>query len=315
MSSEFLSEPFKVNSPDVTYLDDRIESKYVYRSSYVDINKRTVTPLEQTFVLRTETKLPKTGVMLVGWGGNNGSTLTAGYLANKHKISWMTKEGKHVSDYLGSLTQSSTIRLGLDGHGQSVYIPFKSVLPMVDPNNLVISGWDISGLNLADSMARAQVLDYDIQRQIAPMMVDLKPLPSIYNPDFIASNQNDRADNVINGSKQQQLETIRNDIRAFKAKHLLDKVIVLWTANTERFSRVEAGLNMTWDELASSILVRTTTFPYLSCLLHHINMYSKLVTYSGMKLRSLPQLCLLWRAFWRGAATSTGLLRTRLSPE
>jgi len=26
--------------------------------------------------------------MLVGWGGNNGSTLTAGILANKYNVAW-----------------------------------------------------------------------------------------------------------------------------------------------------------------------------------------------------------------------------------
>lgn len=31
--------------------------------------------------------------MLVGWGGNNGSTVTAGILANKHNIEWMNKRG------------------------------------------------------------------------------------------------------------------------------------------------------------------------------------------------------------------------------
>lgn len=31
--------------------------------------------------------------MLVGWGGNNGSTITAALLANKLKLSWETKNG------------------------------------------------------------------------------------------------------------------------------------------------------------------------------------------------------------------------------
>jgi len=31
--------------------------------------------------------------MLVGWGGNNGTTITAGILANKQKLSWNTKKG------------------------------------------------------------------------------------------------------------------------------------------------------------------------------------------------------------------------------
>lgn len=31
--------------------------------------------------------------MLVGWGGNNGTTVTAGILANKFNIQWNTKKG------------------------------------------------------------------------------------------------------------------------------------------------------------------------------------------------------------------------------
>jgi myo-inositol-1-phosphate synthase len=81
----------------------------------------------------------------------------------------------------------------------------------------------------------------------------LKPRPSIYCPDFIAANQADRADNVLKGTKKQMVERIRADIRDFKAKNELDKVIVLWTANTERFCEIRPGLNDTSDNLLSSI--------------------------------------------------------------
>ena len=42
-------------------------------------------------------QVPKVGVMLVGWGGNNGSTVTAAQIANKLNMSWHTKEGVKVS--------------------------------------------------------------------------------------------------------------------------------------------------------------------------------------------------------------------------
>lgn len=55
------------------------------------------------------------------------------------------------------------------------------------------------------------------------------------DPDFIAANQADRADNLIAGEhKQAHLERIRADIRNFKQDNQLDNLIVLWTANTER---------------------------------------------------------------------------------
>lgn len=109
-------------------------------------------------------------------------------------------------------------------------------------------------MNMADAMQRAEVLDWDLQRQLIPFMSEITPLPSIYFPDFIAANQSERADNVITGkNKKELLEHIRNDIKEFKTKNNLDKVIVLWTANTERFSEVREGLNDTKENLMKSI--------------------------------------------------------------
>jgi len=107
---------------------------------------------------------------------------------------------------------------------------------MLHPNDIVIGGWDINGANLYESMKRACVFDYELQEKLKTQMSQFKPLPSIYYPDFIAANQEDRANNLISkGTKQQDLEHIRNDIRTFKTTHNLEKVIVLWTANTERY--------------------------------------------------------------------------------
>jgi myo-inositol-1-phosphate synthase len=48
-------------------------------------------------------------------------------------------------------------------------------------------------------------------------MQKMKPRPSIYSPDFIAANQSERADNVMGGTKREQIEQIRKDIREFRA--------------------------------------------------------------------------------------------------
>lgn len=245
------STSFTVNSPRVVYSEDFITAQYRHVSTRV--YDHSVHLIEEEMTFRTKRIIPKTGLMLVGWGGNNGSTITASLAAHKYGVTWRDKEGIHSPDFLGSMTQSSTVRLGEDASGKSVYIPFRSLLPMLDPRELVIGGWDISSCNLADSMERAKVLDYDLQRQLKPILESFVPLPSIYNPDFIALNQADRADNVLKGTKQQQLETIRADIRHFKSIHSLDKVIVLWTANTERFCDVSESLNGSPEAILASI--------------------------------------------------------------
>jgi myo-inositol-1-phosphate synthase len=102
-------------------------------------------------------------------------------------------------------------------------------------------------------MRRAKVLDVSLQDQLYDGMHVMKPLPSIYFPDFIAANQADRADNVLRGSKQEQLEKVRQDIREFKEAMGVETVVVLWTANTERFAAIEEGINDTAEHLLAAV--------------------------------------------------------------
>lgn len=142
--------------------------------------------------------------------------MTAGIIANKRGLSWDTREGSRAANYYGSVVMSSTIKLGTDTKtGKEINIPFHDLLPMVHPDDLVIGGWDISGMNLAEAMDRAQVLEPTLKGLVRKEMAQMKPLPSIYYPDFIAANQGDRADNCIAGSKAciDHVEQIRKDIR------------------------------------------------------------------------------------------------------
>ena len=95
---------FKVQSPNVCYTEDFIESRYVYDTTKVlrdSKNSFTAIPIETEYTFRTERKVPRLGCMLVGWGGNNGTTITAAVLANKLKLTWNTKEGSKVSEPMG----------------------------------------------------------------------------------------------------------------------------------------------------------------------------------------------------------------------
>ena len=88
---------------------------------------------------------------------------------------------------------------------------------MVEPNDLVIHGWDINNLPLdkvkytshtysihtvylnifktkkykkntkKKAMQRACVFEYGLQEKLTPYLKDIKPMKSIYYPDFIAA--------------------------------------------------------------------------------------------------------------------------------
>lgn len=83
----------------------------------------------------------------------------------------------------------------------------------VNPDDIVFGGWDISDMNLADAMTRAKVLDIDLQKQLRPYMEHMIPLPGIYDPDFIAANQDSRANNIIKGTKKEQIQQVIKDMR------------------------------------------------------------------------------------------------------
>lgn len=248
---------FQVSGSHVRCSQSAIETDFDYTTTTVITDENGLaqaTPNHERYTFRTQTSVGRVGVMLVGWGGNNGSTVTGAVIANRHNISWNTKDGPKHSNYFGSLTMSSTIRVGANPAGEDVYAPMRSLLPMLHPNDIVIGGWDINSLDLAAAMQRARVFDLDLQRKLDPFMKDLNPLPSVFYPDFIAANQEARANNVLPGTdKAAHLDQLRADIRQFKTANDLDRVIVVWTANTERFSDIIPGVNDSADNLMAAI--------------------------------------------------------------
>ena len=97
------------------------------------------------------------------------------------------------ANFYGSLTQSATAHVGFHfderkGTLEDVYKPIKDLLPMVDPCEMEISGWDISSLNLYEGCKRAKVLEPTLIEQLRPELEKIKPLPSVLNEDFIAAN-------------------------------------------------------------------------------------------------------------------------------
>uniref|UniRef100_A0A182P7I1 H/ACA ribonucleoprotein complex non-core subunit NAF1 n=1 Tax=Anopheles epiroticus TaxID=199890 RepID=A0A182P7I1_9DIPT len=252
----YLADHSDVLSPNVHYTDEHIEVDYQYQTTTVvssGPSGYTVKPETTELNIRTGRNVPRMGLMLVGWGGNNGSTLTAALDANKRNLEWRTRHGIQKANWYGSITQSSTVLLGSDATGQDVYIPMSQLVPMVNPNDIVVDGWDISSLNIGDAMKRAQVLEVELQDQVYKRLSQMRPRPSIYDPDFIAANQADRADNTIKGTRYEQYQQIVKDIREFKQQSGVDKVVILWTANTERFADVKEGVNTTMVDLERSL--------------------------------------------------------------
>jgi myo-inositol-1-phosphate synthase len=71
---------------------------------------------------------------------------------------------------------------------EDVHKPVKELLPMVDPCDFIVNGWDISGKNLYEACKRAHVLEPDLIEQLKDDLSSIVPLKAAFNGEFIAAN-------------------------------------------------------------------------------------------------------------------------------
>ena len=197
--------------------DDNITVNYSNRFTIYDEAEATSKPMLQQKKIVTGKKVPKVGVMLVGLAGNNGSTFTAGVIANREKMSWETKNGTVKANFYGSFTQSATAHVGFKfdektGNLKDVFKPINEICPMANPIDFEIGGWDISNLNLYEAAKRSKVLEPTLIAQLKDQLEKITPCKAALNPDFIAANQSERSDNVLTGTNQEQIDALRKDI-------------------------------------------------------------------------------------------------------
>lgn len=131
--------------------DNHLISNYTNSTSVVTSTLNDgiqIDVVDKTYQFKTDMKVPKLGLMMVGWGGNNGTTITGGFFANKFNIAWEDKKRIHSPNFLGSVTQSSTMKIACTST-EEIFAKFTDVLPLINPKDIVLGGWDISKLNLA----------------------------------------------------------------------------------------------------------------------------------------------------------------------
>lgn len=88
----------KIFSTRAKLEDNSLITSYTSSTSVVketSNNGIIVDVIDRVYQFKTDTTVPKLGLMMVGWGGNNGTTITGGLLANKLNITWEDKKGIH----------------------------------------------------------------------------------------------------------------------------------------------------------------------------------------------------------------------------
>ncbi len=156
--------------------------------------------------------------MLVGLGAVS-TTFIAGVQAIR----------KGLAEPIGSLTQMGTIRLGKRTEGRSPLI--RDLVPIAPLDEIVFGGWDIFEDNCYEAACTAGVLEKGLLDQVKTDLEAIKPWPAVFDRRYVK-----RLDgpNVKKGKTKRDLaEQVIADIRAFKARNGLDRLVMIWCGSTE----------------------------------------------------------------------------------
>jgi myo-inositol-1-phosphate synthase len=189
------------------------------------------------------------GVLLPGMGAV-ATTFVAGTL--------LVRRG--LAEPIGSLTQMGTIRLGKRTDDRVPLV--RDFVPLAPLGDLVFGGWDVFPDGALEAARKAGVLEERHLAPIADELAELAPMPAAFYPEDVRRLNGTHTKRASN--KAEMVEQIREDIRAFKKKHGLERVVAVWCGSTERYvvpgdvhssiARFERGLAENDPSITSSAL-------------------------------------------------------------
>ncbi|HET9181469.1 MAG TPA: inositol-3-phosphate synthase [Candidatus Angelobacter sp.] len=167
---------------------------------------------------------------------------------------------KGIAEPIGSLTQMGTIRLGKRTEGRSPKI--KEFVPLASLDDLVFSTWDIFEDDAYESAAHAAVLEKDLLNQIKPFLTSIQPRKAVFDRNYVKKLD---GKHVKKGKTKMDLaEQLREDIRDFKKKSGVDRLVTIWCGSTEIFLQrgevhsslkaFEKGLEKNDENIAPSMI-------------------------------------------------------------
>ncbi|GLC27592.1 inositol-3-phosphate synthase [Roseisolibacter agri] len=139
-----------------------------------------------------------------------------------------------LSKPIGSLTQMATIRLGKRTDNRSPLI--KDFVPLANLDDLVFGAWDPIPDDAYTAAKKAGVLEDRDLEPIKDFLSTIKPMKAAFENKYVTRIN---GTNVKTGSKREQAEALRQDIRDFKAQNGCDRVVLVWCASTEIY--IKAG--------------------------------------------------------------------------
>jgi myo-inositol-1-phosphate synthase len=129
---------------------------------------------------------------------------------------------------IGSVSQMQTVRLGKRTDDRTPLI--RELLPLAGLDQLVFGAWDPIPDSAYESARASAVLEARDIEAVGDFLKSIEPMPAVFDSSYVK-----RLDgpNVKTGTKREQGEQLREDIRRFRDTHGCDRLVMIWCGSTE----------------------------------------------------------------------------------
>ncbi|MBR4924584.1 MAG: inositol-3-phosphate synthase [Prevotella sp.] len=170
----------------------------------------------------------KLGIMIVGCGAVSTTFITGVLMARKG----LTKP-------VGSMTQYDKIRIGRGADKK--YLSYGEIVPLTKLEDLEFATWDVYPQNAYQAAMYAEVLK---EKDINPVRDELEkivPLKAAFDKNYAKRLDGDNVKDCK--TRWEMVESLREDIRKFKAEKNCARIVVIWAASTEIYVPVDENVH------------------------------------------------------------------------
>jgi myo-inositol-1-phosphate synthase len=168
----------------------------------------------------------KLGILTPGMGAVS-TTFMAG-------VELVRKQGGQP---IGSLTQMGTVRLGKRTDNRAPLI--KDFVPLAPLESLVFGGWDIFPVNAYEAAVNAGVLERHDLAKVKRFLEGIRPMKGAFDRRYVKKLDGPHVKKARN--KFELAQKLMDDIRNFRKKSGVSRLVVVWCGSTEIFLKQHAA--------------------------------------------------------------------------
>jgi myo-inositol-1-phosphate synthase len=136
-----------------------------------------------------------------------------------------------LAEPVGSLTQLGTIRLGKRTENRVPNV--RDFVPLREPADLVFGGWDAMPDDAYEAAVISGVLEREHLEAVREDLRRIRPMPAVFDPRYV--HKLNATHTKSYASLREAAEQVRQDIRAFKKEHGLERAVMVSCASTEAY--------------------------------------------------------------------------------